>query len=430
MQIIGDLYTQGEQSTKDINTTNNLTKQILWAILFGTLCGLLIKFSPVTWRLGEIFADGIFNIGGAVFINLVKLLVVPLVFFSLLSGICNLRDVKKLGTIGIKSIAYFVTTTAFATLLAVLIANALHVGKGASFPIVSSVHEAIPSLQQFLINIVPSNPFQALAEANILQIIVFTVILGTAINMAGDAGKRIASLLNDLNFVIMKTIMLVMRFTPIGVFCLIAILFAKLGLEMIAQLVNYFIVVVAVLFIHTIIVYGFMLKFLAKLNPVKFFKKMYSVILFSFSVSSSNASLLLALDTVENKLGVNNAVASFVLSLGINMNKNGSAIMQGVAAIFIAHAYHVDIGFVGNVMIVLLTTLGAISTAGVPSVGILSLVMVLKQVGLPVEGIAVILAVDRVLDMLRTSVNVVGNAVIACIVGKNEQKIDLKTYDA
>lgn len=429
---LGENADMQETSTSTPNTpktTHYLTKRILWAMLFGTICGLGIKVAPDSWQLNKFLTDGILNIGGALFVNLMKMLVVPLVFVSLLCGICNIDDIKSLGKIGVKAVYLFIITTALATLLAVTIASAFHIGSAINLPVLDSIKEThLPSLQQFIIDIVPSNPFQALTNANILQIIIFAIIFGLAINFAGEAGKRITAIFNDLNIIIMKTVGLVLRVTPYGVFCLIAILFAKLGLEIITQLLNYFLTVIAVLVIYTLVVYSFILKFVADLNPIKFFGKMYSVLLFAFSVSSSNATLPLALDRLERKLGVDRTISSLVLSLGINMNKNGTAIMQGVAAIFIANAYHVDIGFLGSIMVVVTTVLAAISTAGVPSVGVLALVIVLKQVGLPVEGIAIILAVDRFLDMVRTSVNVAGNAVVACVIGRQEHKLDMKTY--
>jgi len=412
-------------------TPKSLTTKIVIAMALGTICGLIIKILPTTWQLNQWLIDGLFNVGGTVFINLLKMIIVPLVTVSLLCGICSLDDIKKLGSIGIKSIGFFILTTVIAIILAITTANILHIGSGINFPLLHSMQNTIsPSLQQVFIDIFPTNFFQALVNANILQIIVFTIIFGIAINLAGEPGKRIAVLLNDLNIAIMKVVELIMHVTPYGVFCLIAILFAKLGLEVILPLLNYFITVILVLALHTLIVYSSILKFVAKLSPIKFFKKMYGVMLFAFSISSSNASLPLTMDTVERKLGVDNAVASFVLSLGINMNKNGSAIMQGVAAIFIANSYNINIGFAGNALIVITATLASIGTAGVPSVGVLALAMVLKQVGLPLEGIALILAIDRLIDMLRTAVNVTGNAVIACVVGKNAKKIDLAIYNS
>lgn len=412
--------------------SQGLTSQIFIAMILGAIVGLILKAIPASWPIGSLLVNDILNTGGAIFVNLIKMLVVPLVLISLLCGICSLDDIKKVGEIGVKAIFLFIATTALAITIALIVANLLSVGSGVHFPAVNHIAATtgIPSLKQFFTDIFPSNPFQALASANMLQIIVFALFFGTAINLSGDPGKRIAAFFNDLNVVVMKAVMIILRTTPYGVFCLITVLFAKLGLNVFLQLLNYFLTVILVLAIHTIFVYGSLLKFVAKLSPKQFFKKMYGVMMFAFSVSSSNAALPMTMKVVEEKLGVDKAITSFVLSLGTNMNKNGTAIMQGVAAIFIANAYNIEIGFVGNLMIVITATLASISTAGAPSIGVLSLVIVLRQVGLPIEGIAIILAIDRFIDMLRTSVNVAGNAVIACIIGRSEHGIDPRIYNS
>lgn len=413
-----------------MNKKNNLTASILYAMLFGAIFGLIIRLSPAIWNLQHYFSDTILNIGSTIFINLIKMLIVPLVFISLVCGICSLDDIKKLGRIGTKTLGLIILTTMIAIIWALIFANLFNVGNGVNLPLASDFQpQQPPSFLQFLIDIIPNNPVTALATGNILQIIVFAIFFGLAINLAGERGKRIATFFNDLNAVIFHLVTIVMYFVPVGVFCLIAVLFAKMGFGIILQLLTYFLTVVFVLLVHTVVTYGSFLKFLGKLKVKLFFSKLREVILFSFSVASSNASLPLTLETVEHKLGVDNSVASFVLSLGINMNKNGTAIMQAVATIFIAHAYQVDIGFIGNVMIVLTATLASISTAGVPSIGIFALVIVLKQLGLPTEGLALILTVDRLLDMLRTPVNVLSNAMIACLIGKSENKLNKEVYN-
>lgn len=421
---------QSTTSTSQLDWSRQLTKKIFIAMVLGTVVGLTIKALPSAWNLQQIFIDDVFTFAGNIFINLIKMLVVPLVFFSLLSGICSLEDVAKIGKISLKTISWFIITTALAIILAIVVASMLHIGTGVRFPLLHAAPQIsnIPSFKQFIIDIFPSNFFQSLVDGNILQIIVFAIVFAIAIHSAGEHGKRVITLINDLNSIIIKAVMLVMRTAPYGVFALIAILFAKLGLTVILQLLNYFLTVILVLVLHTILVYSALLRFGGLLGIRKFFQKIASVMLFAFSVSSSNAALPITLETVENKLGVDNAIASFVLSLGINMNKNGTAIMQAVAAIFIANAYGVTLGIVGNIMLLITTLLMSIGTAGAPSVGIFGLAIILKQLGLPVEGIAWILAVDRLLDMLRTAVNVMGNAVIACVVGRSENKVDLATY--
>lgn len=410
---------------------NNLTFNILIGMLFGFVVGILIKISPASWHLQKYLIDGILNIGGTLFIRLIEMLVVPIVLVSLTVGICSLNDTDKLERIGIKSILLFLATTIIAIIFAVFFANILHIGFHMHLASVSNFHVSqIPSLKEFFINIVPDDVFKAMADANLLQIIVFAALLGITINFAGNHGKRIGAFLKDLNAIIMQMIMLVMKLAPVGVFCLIATLFAKLGFDVITNLMGYFLTVVLVLVIHTVVTYSLLLATLGKLSPRIFFRKMYSVMLFAFSVSSSNASIPLTLDTVEEKLGVNPVVSSFIIPLGVNINKNGAAIMQGVATIFIAHAYNLHMDIVVYLTILLTTILASVGSAGVPSGGIFALIMILKQLGLPLEGIGLILGIDRLLDMLRTVVNVLGNAVVACVVGKSEGQLDVKTYNS
>lgn len=406
---------------------SNLTLQIVIAMVLGIIFGILIRLVP---SIIPIVIDNFLNLGGSIFITLMKMLVVPIVFVSLTCGISNLGDIKKLGRLGVKSLLLFLSTTAFAILLGIIIANLFNLGFGTHLPSTSSTEQVVsPSFRQFILNIFPSNPIAAMAEGNVLQIIMFAILFGLSINLSGNYGKSIAEFLQNLNQVIMQLIHILMKFAPTGVFCLIAELFAKLGVNIILEIAGYFFTVLLVLFLHMFVTYGLLLRFVAKLNPLIFFRKMYSTFIFAFSTSSSNASIPLMLDVAENNLGVSNSVASFVIPLGVNINKNGSAIMQGVAAVFIAHAYQINLGIVGSLMVILTVTLSAIGTAGVPSVGIVALVMVLKQVGVPVEGIALIIGVDRLLDMTRTVVNVAGNSAVACIIGKSEKQIDLSIYE-
>lgn len=407
----------------------SLSTKILFAMLFGAIFGLLLKFlSPHLLFLEKYFTDGILQIGGAIFLNLMKMLVAPLVLVSIVCGICSLDNFKALGRIGTKAITLFILTTVIGVILALFFANISHIGVGMHLPLANGFNSGqVPTIQQFLINLFPSNAFAALSEGNVLQIIVFALLFGVAINLAGEHGARINSWLVDIDAVLMKLIMLVMRFAPYGVFCLIAILFAKMGGQLLIQVLNYLLVVVFVLVLHSVFVLGSFL-YSARLNPITFFRKMGDVFLFAFSTSSSNATLPLAIEAVEDRLGLNEMISSFVLSLGININKNGTAIMQGVATVFIAHAYGIELSMATYLAVILTTTLAAISTAGVPSVGVVALIVVLKQAGLPLDGIALIIGVDRILDMMRTSVNVIGSTALACVIGKTENKLDMDKY--
>lgn len=379
--------------------------------------------------LKAFFVDGIFHVGGEIFIASLKMLVVPLVFVSLVCGTCSLSDTSKLGRLGGKSIGLYILTTALAISLAIGAALLVSPGNGvemqsdASFDVSSA-----PTLAQVFINIFPSNPIQSMASGNMLQIIVFAVLFGLAVALSGQAGERIAALFNDFNEIIMKLVTLLMNLAPYGVFFLMAKLFTTLGFETIASLLKYFLVVLFVLLFHGLAVYPTLLKTLTGLNPLIFLRKMRDAALFAFSTSSSNATLPVTMETVNKKLGVNNSISSFTVPLGATINMDGTAIMQGVATVFIAQVFGVDLSLTDYLMVILTATLASIGTAGVPGVGLIMLAMVLQQVGLPVEGIALIIGVDRLLDMTRTSVNITGDAMVSIIVAKSEGEFDAKVY--
>jgi len=280
-----------------------------------------------------------------------------------------------------------------------------------------------------VINIFPSNPVQAMSEGNMLQIIVFSLLMGVAIARSGKAGERARAVFEAFNEVIMSMVTILMHLAPYGVFCLLAKLFAGLGYNAIGDLFDYFICVVLVLLIHALLVYPLILSLFTRLNPITFFMNIRPAMLFAFSTSSSSATLPVTLTVAENRLGVGNSVASFTLPLGATINMDGTAIMQGVATVFIAQAFNVDIGLGGYLMVILTATLASVGTAGVPGVGLITLTMVLQQVGLPVEGIALIIGVDRLLDMMRTAVNVSGDSMVATIIGHQEKQLDVDRFN-
>ncbi|GGW73214.1 proton/glutamate symporter [Alishewanella tabrizica] len=380
--------------------------------------------------LKAFFVDGIFHVGGEIFIASLKMLVVPLVFVSLVCGTCSLSDTSKLGRLGGKSIGLYLITTAIA--ISVAIAAALFIGPGNGVEMRSDATfdvSAAPTLAQVFINIFPSNPIQSMASGNMLQIIVFAVLFGLAVALSGKTGERVAALFTDLNEVIMKLVTLLMNLAPYGVFFLMAKLFTTLGYGTIASLLKYFLVVLAVLLFHGLAVYPSILKILTGLNPIIFLRKMRDAALFAFSTSSSNATLPVTMETVNKKLGVNNSISSFTVPLGATINMDGTAIMQGVATVFIAQVFGVDLTLTDFLMVILTATLASIGTAGVPGVGLIMLAMVLQQVGLPVEGIALIIGVDRLLDMTRTAVNITGDAMVSCVVAKSEGEFNADIYN-
>jgi Na+/H+-dicarboxylate symporter len=370
------------------------------------------------------------HVGGSIFLASLKLLVVPLVFVSLVLGTAALDDITKLGRVGAKTLALYLTTTAIAISLALMAATI--VAPGAGFNLETDVNFAAkpaPPLSQVFIDLFPSNPVAAMADGNMLQIIVFAGLFGLAMTLAGDPGKRLIKLFEDLNAVIMRLVMLLMSAAPYGVFCLLAKVFATQGFEAMVPLLRYFVLVLAVLLVHALITYPSLLRLLSGLNPIRFLQNMRDPIVVAFSTASSNATLPVTLETAERKLGAHNSIASFTVPLGATINMDGTAIMQGVATGFIAQAYGIELGASDYLMVVLTATLASIGTAGVPGVGLVMLAMVLRQVNLPVEGIGLILGVDRLLDMVRTAVNVTGDAMVTCIVAKSEGHFSREVFD-
>ncbi|MGR9105993.1 MAG: dicarboxylate/amino acid:cation symporter [Gammaproteobacteria bacterium] len=409
-----------------------ITTKILIGMGIGLVLGSLINafFKDVelvqTWLVG-----GLFYVVGVAFVNALKMLVVPLVTFSLVCGVCGIGDVSALGRIGIKAFVLYVLTTGIAITLALFVAILAAPGEGFARADSGSEFTASPAppLTDVLINIVPSNPVHAFAEGNMLQIIFFVILFAIAMLMCGEIGRELNKLSEKLNEVMMTVVTLVMDFAPIGVFCLMAKTFAEQGIALIVPMLGYFSVVLGCLLLHVFGTYSLLMAFWARLNPLTFIKKMRPVHVFAFSTASSNATIPVTLQVVEKRLGVDNATASFTIPLGATINMDGTAIMQGVATVFIANVYGIDLGLTEYVTVVGMSVLASIGTAGVPGVGLIMLAMVLNQVGLPVEGIGLILGVDRLLDMVRTAVNVSGDAVVTCIVARGEKEIDENIYN-
>jgi len=405
-----------------------LTARILMGLGLGLIVGILLNFTGYGDFIKDYIVSGLFYIGGQIFLSSLKLLVVPVVFISLVVGTSSLGDIRYIGRLGGKTLGLYLITTLLAISIALVIA--LFVSPGRGFELVSAAEfnaKDAPALTKVLIDIFPSNPIQAMADGNMLQIIVFSLLLGVAITSAGAAGKRIADFFSDLNEIVMRLVMIVMEIAPFGVFFLIAKVFAEQGFGAIVPLAKYFFTVVIVLFIHAIFVYSGLLKTLSGLSPVQFFKNFRNPIAFAFSTASSNATIPVTLEAVEKHCGVKNSVASFTIPLGATVNMDGTSIMQGVATIFVAQAYGLDLSLTQLGMVVVTATLASIGTAGVPGVGLVMLSMVFRQVGLPLEGIGLILGVDRLLDMLRTVVNITGDAAVTCIVAKSEKAFGRKS---
>lgn len=409
----------------------SLTGRVILGMVAGILVGFAIQsLFAESGFVNTYIVNGLFEVGGQIFVASLKMLVVPLVFVSLVCGTSSLKDLSTLGRMGGKTLALYIGTTAVAITLALTIGNLFQPGAGADLTAASSFQSAeAPSLGQVIIDMFPTNPIQAMAEGKTLQVIVFAVLFGIAISAAGKPGERIAAVFQDLNEVIMKLVALLMNLAPYGVFFLMAKLFSGLGLGAIWNLAEYFLVLAGTLILHGLITYSLMLKGFTGLSPIAFLRKMEDAIMFAFSTASSNATIPVTMETAKNRMGVDNKVASFTVPLGATVNMDGTAIMQGVATAFIAQAYNIDLSMTDYLMVILTATLASVGTAGVPGVGLVMLAMVLNQVGLPLEGIALIMGVDRLLDMIRTAVNITGDSAVSIIVAKSEGALDESRFN-
>jgi Na+/H+-dicarboxylate symporter len=410
---------------------HSLTRRIVIAMLAGIILGsLLNQVGPSAW-VQNLLLDGVLGVVGTLFVSALKMMVVPLVFVSLVAGVTALSDLRALGRIGAKALVLYLATTAIAVTIALALAGVTGPGKGfdAGEARAGFSGKEAPPFTQVLTDIVPTNPVAAMAEGNMLQIIVFALLFGIAVTMSGARGKHVLNFFGDLDVVIMHMVEWIMRLAPYGVFALITRTFATQGLDLLVPLAAYFLTLTAALAIQLFGTYPLLLRLLASLNPLTFLKKMRDPAAFAFSTASSGATIPVTLHTVEYKMGVKNSVASFSVPLGATINMDGTAMMQGVATVFIANVYGIDLSLTDYLLVVLTATLASVGTAAIPAVGLVTLTMVLGQVGLPVEGIALIIGVDRLLDMMRTTVNVTGDCAVSCIVAKSENAFDQTVFD-
>lgn len=407
----------------------SLNSRILIGLGAGALVGLLLRTMGGDW-VTVWLTDGAFRIVGQLFINGLQMLVVPLVLVSLITGVSALGDPSRLGRLGGKALLLYLFTTGIAVSLALLAGLVVRPGEGVELHTDTSFEAgSAPSLTEVIIQLVPKNPIAAMADGNMLPIIMFALLIGVAITLSGSSGQRTRSFFEDFNVVIMKLVTIVMYFAPYGVFALIARMSYSLGGDVFKNLAVYITLVLAVLLVQMLIVYPTLLMLLARLHPLQFLSKMRSAWLFAFSTASSNATIPVTMATLEKRIGVHNSVAAFTVPLGATINMDGTAIMQGIATAFIAQAYGIDLSIGQYITVILMVIMASIGAAGVPGVGIILLATVLRQVGLPVEGIAMILGVDRILDMARTAVNITGDAMVSTVVAKSENELDIDAYN-
>lgn len=408
-----------------------LTSKILLGLLLGFIFGLIVKQLPAGFIKDTLLLNGILKVFGNGFTSAIKMMVVPLVFVSLICGIASMGDIKKLGRIGGKTMLFYLGTTAIAIIVSLILGNILKPGSGISMGTVEMGSVAIgesKSITDIILNIIPSNPIQALASGEMLQVIFFAVLIGIAISVVGKKTEPIKVLFESANEVCMKMVNIIMLFAPYGVFALVANTFATVGTDAMIGLMKYVLVVLLGLLVHVVVVYGGLFKLFTRQKIKPFLKKFTQVAVVTFSTASSNASVPVSLEIME-ELGVGKSTRSFTIPMGATINMDGTAIMQGIAALFIAQIYGIDLSMNDMITIVLTATLASIGTAGVPGVGMIMLSMVLQSVGLPLEGIGLIMGVERIIDMFRTTVNVMGDNVCTLVVANSEKDIDLEKYN-
>ena len=414
-----------------LDPPKNLTRNVLVGMFAGVLLASIFFYfqDSISQSIFLGIEKYIFNLGGQIFKNLLLLIVVPLVFFSLVSGISSLSNMVKLGSIASKTVFLYLTTTAFAVILAIFFGWIFNISgyEGEVGSYIAPSGEA--NLYDTVLRIFPNNIFGAFVENNMLGIVFISILFGIALNLTDDLTDKLSKNFERLNIVFMKIVLIIMSFAPIGVFCLMGSYVMDHGLNIFGDLIQYVLILIFVLFFHLVFTYSLILKLFANLNPIIFFKKMRNVALFAFSTSSSAATIPVTLKTVTDDLGVKKDVSSFVIPVGATINMDGTAIMQGLATMFIASTAGVDLSIIEYMQIVLLAMVASIGAAAVPSAGTITLALILSSLGLPLDAIGLILAVDRILDMIRTSVNVTGDSAVACIVANSENLLDKQVFN-
>ncbi len=414
-----------------------LTTVIFIALIAGAVTGTIINnFFMHIDVVNKVIVEGIFYVIGQGFISLMKMLVVPLVFCSIVCGAASIGDTKTLGKVGVRTIIFYICTTMLAVAVALSVASLINPGLGLDMSAVENVKTTIDSsatntdlsLVDTILNIIPTNPIASLANGEMLQIIVFALIVGIILAKLKDKAQLVSNFFQQGNDIMMEMTMMIMKIAPIGVFCLVGRTFSELGFSAMVPMFKYMITVVLALAIQCYGVYMIMLRVFAGLNSFKFAKKFFPVQAFAFSTATSNATIPLNIDTLEEKVGVSRKISGFTIPLGATINMDGTSIMQGVAVVFVAQAFGIHLDPADYLTVIATATLASIGTAGVPSVGLVTLAMVFDSVGLPVSGIGLIMGIDRILDMLRTAVNITGDAVCTTIVAKQNKELDKEVF--
>lgn len=410
-----------------------LTTWIFISLILGALAGVVLHYwIPKGYVRDTVIINGIFYVVGNGFLRAMQMLVVPLVFSSLICGSMAIGDTKTLGAVGVKTILFYLFTTAMAISVAIGVGRLINPGVGLDISSVEKAETTVEKAAGFadtILEIIPKNPIQGLAEGNMLQIIFFAIFIGILLAKRGERGTAVAQFFSQFNDLMMDMTMAVMIAAPVGVFCLIAKTFAGIGFDAFVPMLKYMAAVLIALFLQGFGVYQILLKLFTGLSPVKFVKKFLPVMGFAFSTATSNATIPLSIETLDKKMGVSKKISSFTIPLGATINMDGTAIMQGVAVVFVAQAFHVPLTAESYATVIATATLASIGTAGVPGVGLITLSMVFNAVGLPVEGIALIMGIDRILDMTRTAVNITGDAVCTTIVASQSGALNREVFN-
>lgn len=408
----------------------SLTTKILISLVLGAIIGTGIYYLLPPGHFRDIILiNGLFQFVGQAFLRLMQMLVVPLVFFSLITGSLSMGDTERLGKIGLKTLFFYLITTAIAIAIAIFISVLIKPGEGVNIALKSTVPQIKepPSAMETILNIIPKNPIQGLSEGNMLQIILFALIIGIILAHMGNKALTMTRFANEANDLMMLMTTGIMRIAPYGVFCLIAKTFSTLGFNAFAAMLKYMASVFAALGLHVSITYVILILLFIRVNPIRYFRHLMPIISFAFSTASSGATLPLTLQTLE-KMGISKKISSFTAPLGATINMDGTAIMQGCAVVFVSGIYGIPLTIHDYLIVIGTATMASIGTAAVPGVGLITLAMVFNSVGLPIEGIAMIMGIDRLLDMTRTAVNVMGDAVVTGICARQEKLFDLDLF--
>ncbi len=405
----------------------SFTKKIIVSMILGILIGVSFNITSLIESSSGTYVINLLDLISYLFLSSLKLIIVPLIFFSIVCGIVSLSDDVSISRLGIKTLLLYTITTVIAISLGLLFSSFINYE-----PIEMKNLDSVINIENIETdgNIFPNNIFKSLSDGNIIHLLIFAVLIGISAARIKNRIKTFIQYFYDFNDVVNELVKLIISFTPIAVFCILAKTFSTQGIETIMSLGGYFFTVVFVLLFHFLFTFSILIKFFTALNPVKFFQNLKDVVIFTFSTSSSSASIPFTLKATEEKYGIDKSIGTFTVPLGATINMDGTAIMQGCATFFLASLYGIDLGINEIVTIVITATIASIGTAGIPSAGIIMLTVIFTQIGIPLEGITLLLGVDRLLDMMRTSVNVSGDICISCVIASSENKINESVFNS